>query len=148
MPWRSNASPKVIPYLSENEFSHGSILKFRKSRTTIENHLPQITSSLAESVKKRKVFKTPICIDDTRVRGRHINRRKQLILEKRRFNLISKRSHKKRGIYTPRSIKRGLQMMQFLLRDVAQNTSDNATSRPQNKKAKMPFDFHAEQEVC
>ncbi|XP_066929673.1 probable serine/threonine-protein kinase kinX [Clytia hemisphaerica] len=123
--------------------------------------------SLAPTKKKQKIFKVPLRVGGVRICARkatvqqQINRRKKLFLARRRYKLICKRSQK-RGLYTTRTIKRGLQLMQMMLRDISrsQNLSVNATSKQQNNNrqnivatplshgeqpTKTHYDFHAEQ---
>ncbi|XP_066922738.1 heat shock protein DDB_G0288861-like [Clytia hemisphaerica] len=116
--------------------------KNRKRRLRLTNG-PE-DKSLVSATKKRKFFKAPLRVGGVRISERkatvqqHINRRKKLFLARRRYKLFCKRSQK-RGLYTTRTIKRGLQLMQMMLRDI---------SRPQKAsgKAVIHYDFHAEQE--
>ncbi|XP_066911955.1 uncharacterized protein [Clytia hemisphaerica] len=116
--------------------------KNRKRRLRLTNG-PE-DKSLVSTTKKRKVFKEPLRVGGVRISERkitvqqHINRRKKLFLARRRYKLFCKRSHK-RGLYTTRTVKRGLQMMQMMLRDISR-------SQKASGKSVIHYDFHAEQE--
>ena len=124
VPWRSNPIyliyhlGEVQQYISQSWIERDAQRIFHKS-----------CLFLVPATKKREVFKEPLRVGDTRVCGRkqkiqdHIKRRKKLVLARRRYELICKRSQKKHGHITRtiKCIKRGLQLMQLLLRDVTRS---------------------------